>query len=155
MRTSSALSVFWGLINLLMASTKMLNISAVAKTELPNAPSTSARQKPKVLALCHLMRLKRTPNSPMIMEIRWERTAKASEAKERELPTLTTHMRMRRLLRPEYRPMPAAPCPALPGSTETALSEEQLPARDPALQLSAFLFKTPICVHICTQLVLR
>uniref|UniRef100_A0A674HEZ6 Uncharacterized protein n=1 Tax=Taeniopygia guttata TaxID=59729 RepID=A0A674HEZ6_TAEGU len=75
-------------MNLLTASTKMLNMSAVAKTELPKAPSTSARLKPKVLALCHLTRLKRTPTSPMIMETKWERTAKASE-----------------------RPIPAAPCP--------------------------------------------
>uniref|UniRef100_A0A663LWM2 Uncharacterized protein n=1 Tax=Athene cunicularia TaxID=194338 RepID=A0A663LWM2_ATHCN len=58
------------LINLLIASMKMLNIRAVAKTELPKAPSTSARLKPKVLALCHLIRLNLTPNKPMIMEIK-------------------------------------------------------------------------------------
>lgn len=120
MRTSRGFSVFWGLMYLLMASIRMLNIRATAKTELPNAPTTSARRKPNVLFLCCLMWLARKPNSPMIMDSKWERTAKASEARERELPrceitsssakrrTQTTHMRIIRKLRPEYLPMAAA-----------------------------------------------
>uniref|UniRef100_A0A8B9DBH3 Uncharacterized protein n=1 Tax=Anser cygnoides TaxID=8845 RepID=A0A8B9DBH3_ANSCY len=86
----------------------MLNIRATAKTELPKAPSTSAREKPKVFALCHLTRLNLTPSKPMIMEMRWERTAKASEAKERELPTYATEISTAKRTR---RPIPAAPCP--------------------------------------------
>uniref|UniRef100_A0A8D0GWC9 Uncharacterized protein n=1 Tax=Sphenodon punctatus TaxID=8508 RepID=A0A8D0GWC9_SPHPU len=69
MRTVSACSVFWGLRNLLTASIRMLNIRAVAKMELPKAPATSARRKPKVLFLCHLIRLNLTPTKPIIMEI--------------------------------------------------------------------------------------
>uniref|UniRef100_A0A8C6G5Q4 Uncharacterized protein n=1 Tax=Mus spicilegus TaxID=10103 RepID=A0A8C6G5Q4_MUSSI len=126
LRTSRGSSVFWGLMYLLMASTRMLNIRATANTELPNAPRTSARRKPYVLFLCCLTLLALTPNSPMIMDNKWERTAKASEARERELPmcattssitkrtTLTTHMRTRRQLRPEYRPI----------ATEAPLSQE-------------------------------
>uniref|UniRef100_A0A452V4D8 Uncharacterized protein n=2 Tax=Ursus TaxID=9639 RepID=A0A452V4D8_URSMA len=117
LRTNRGSSVFWGLIYLLTASTRMLNIRATAKMELPKAPTTSARRKPKVLFLCCVMLLTRTPNKAMIMDTKWERTAKASEAKERELPMwattssttkrrmLTTHMRINRKLLPEYRPM--------------------------------------------------
>uniref|UniRef100_A0A667HYV1 Uncharacterized protein n=1 Tax=Lynx canadensis TaxID=61383 RepID=A0A667HYV1_LYNCA len=117
LRTSSGSSVFWGSIYLLTASTRMLNIRATAKMELPNAPTTSARRKPKVLFLCRFIRLALTPSQAMIMETKWERTAKASEARERELPmwaitssitnrrTLTAHRRTNRKLLPEYRPM--------------------------------------------------
>uniref|UniRef100_A0A8C9K2P3 Uncharacterized protein n=1 Tax=Panthera tigris altaica TaxID=74533 RepID=A0A8C9K2P3_PANTA len=129
LRTSSGSSVFWGSIYLLTASTRMLNIRATAKMELPNAPTTSARRKPKVLFLCRFILLALTPSQAMIMETKWERTAKASEARERELPmlaitssitnrrTLTAHRRTNRKLLPEYRPMAprsrAAPHPSL------------------------------------------
>ncbi|CAO2638783.1 hypothetical protein LEMLEM_LOCUS24595 [Lemmus lemmus] len=120
LKTSRGFSVFWGLMYLLMASIRMLNIRATAKTELPNAPTTSARRKPNVLFRCCLIWVARKPKSPMIVDSKWERTAKASEARERELPTCeitssstkrrtqTTHMRIIRKLRPEYLPMAAA-----------------------------------------------
>lgn len=130
LRTSSGLSVFCGSIYLLTASTRMLNIRATAKTELPNAPTTSARRKPNVLFRCCCILLALTPKRPMIMETKWDRTAKASEVSERELPTweitssitkrsmLTMHMRTKRKLLPEYRPM-ALCCPSpLPGKAE-------------------------------------
>uniref|UniRef100_A0A8C5PAK1 Uncharacterized protein n=1 Tax=Leptobrachium leishanense TaxID=445787 RepID=A0A8C5PAK1_9ANUR len=74
MRTNSASSVFSGLTNRLMVSTKMLNISAVAKIALPKAPTTSALDKPYVF---------------LGMEIRWERTAKPSDEREREFPIIS------------------------------------------------------------------
>jgi hypothetical protein len=76
------------------------------------------------------MLLALTPKRPMIMETKWERTAKASEVSERELPMweitssitkrsmLTMHMRIKRKLLPEYRPM-ALCCPSpFPGKAE-------------------------------------
>uniref|UniRef100_A0A673TK91 Uncharacterized protein n=1 Tax=Suricata suricatta TaxID=37032 RepID=A0A673TK91_SURSU len=137
LRTSSGSSVFWGWMYLLIASTRMLNMSATAKMELPNAPTTSARRKPNVLFLCRWTPLALTPSHAMIMDTEWESTANASEASERELPMLamtssitnrrmlTAHRRTSRKLLPEYRPMApgsqAAPHPA-PGGVILLLS---------------------------------
>uniref|UniRef100_A0A4X1TSL0 Uncharacterized protein n=1 Tax=Sus scrofa TaxID=9823 RepID=A0A4X1TSL0_PIG len=135
LRTSSGCSVFWGVIYLLTASTRMLNIRATAKTELPNAPTTSARRRPNVLFRCCCIMLALRPKRPMIMDTRWERTANASEAKERELPmwaitssmanrsSVTTHMRISRKLLPEYRPIAPSPRGAATDAVITASGE--------------------------------